>query len=760
MSSLATFGPYKILEALSSTPQAVSFVATPTTGPAEGYLLSLRFIAPKILAEPKIRERFVEELRTVSRLNHVNVLQTFDFGQWEDNFYLVLEMVHGRSLAVVLEHAARQQAALAPELAAFITAEICAGLSYAHTRRDPRGGSLDIVHGDLRPREVLVAATGELKVANFGLSRTFFRELSAEDKQSDDRCDYLAPEVLRGMEPTPQSDVFSVGAMAYRMVTGRMIRGAATPDNVSRLERPIEAARVLDPSVPEPLAEAIMRALSLEPERRHETTAEFRSEILGWLRKHSPGFGRHRLKAWLEDLLGAELTPASSQSQSKTLPRKDFAVSDPRSLLSPSSQTGEDDRSEILEHLIFSSQGIQKRPGSAPPVPMRSAGSKAAPPAARVRPKPPRERPLPSAAAKPPIPTALRSKPPPPLASGPKVAPPAKPPIPAAPPSAKPPTPEPRPSRVLQDSQDGQILVSRMPGATTASSAADAPAEKLELNLPSLSDVAAQAPAAQPEPPTAQAPTPAPAAPVQAAPAPTAPAPAPAPAPPQHQDYDYSTAVYGADDEDDSIPNDGLRPPRRNVGGLIFLFIAIVISGVALADLIGGVQIFSHLLQPPAPTETSIFVRSRPPNVELILNGEPTGLKAPASLGDLPIGEPITITAELAGYELEEPVNVTLTREGPTSALLILMPMQHTLRLDSEPAGATVFYNGEELGSTPTRLGPLRVDAREGVEVVLIQEGMFDERVNLRWEPGETQSTHRITLRPDPNWEPSEEEGE
>lgn len=763
MTSLTSFGPYRVLESLSSTPQAVSFVASPTAGPAAGHLVSLRFVAPTLLEDARVRERFLEELRTVARLNHVNVLQIFDIGQWQETFYLVLEMVHGRSLAVVLEHAARQQAALAPELAGFITAEICAGLSYAHTRRDTRGQGLDIVHGDLRPREVLVAASGEVKVANFGLSRPWFRELSPAERQSDDRCDYLAPEVLRGEEPTPASDVFSAGALAYRMVTGRMIRGTPSEQGASRLERPIETARVLDPSIPEPLAEAIMRALSLDPARRHASAADFRTEILGWLRKHAPGFGRHRLKAWLEEIMGAELTPPSAQTQPKPIHRKDFAISDPRSLLSPSSQQGEDDRSGILPHLVFSSQGLQKRAGAAPPLPVRTAAARPLPSeAAQAGAR--KERPLPSqvTAPKPPPPPGKPSSIPifgedDDVATGPPPGPPPSlggPPKPA-PRIVRPPEPPPKAPTTPAAGDEDEIFVSRLPASTgtplpppevvltpdgQAHSALSLPEVSAEKTSPAKLASANTEPARPATSGAATTPSPSPAA-------------APQPA------FDYATAVH--DDEsgiDDLPPQDGLRPARKNVGGIAFLAVVLIASGVVAADLLGGIPIFSHHLQPAGPTETSAFVRSRPPNALVTFNGETTSLRTPANLSGIPLDAPVRIGATLPGYELEEELEITFTRAGPTSALLVLIPKEHTLRIDSEPEGAVVLRDGEPVGTTPTRLGPLRADAREGIEVVLQVDGYFDERTRLVWEPDSPQSSHRIMLRPDPNWEPELEE--
>ncbi|MCS0635068.1 serine/threonine protein kinase [Streptomyces sp. LP05-1] len=155
--------------------------------------------------------RFRLEGRTAARLSHPHVVAVFDFGAWDNRFYLVMELVEGRSLAQELSAAGR----LAPERVATIAAQTAAGLASAHRQ--------GIVHRDIKPGNLMSDAQGSVKLGDFGIAR-FLDDPGAALTTAGQIVGtslYLAPERALGRQAGPASDVYSLGCVLYQLLTGR-----------------------------------------------------------------------------------------------------------------------------------------------------------------------------------------------------------------------------------------------------------------------------------------------------------------------------------------------------------------------------------------------------------------------------------------------------------------------------------------------------------------------------------------------------------
>ncbi|MFP1625874.1 protein kinase domain-containing protein [Streptomyces sp. 5K101] len=174
-----------------------------------------RSVAVKLLlgehADPQAAARFRMEAQTAARLNHPGVVSVFDFGTWDGRFYLVMELVEGRSLAEELTDGG----SLAPERVAAVAAQAAAGLASAHRQ--------GIVHRDIKPGNLMSDTEGVVKIADFGIAR-FVDDPSAAlttTGQIVGTSLYLAPERALGRTAEPASDVYSLGCVLYQLLTGR-----------------------------------------------------------------------------------------------------------------------------------------------------------------------------------------------------------------------------------------------------------------------------------------------------------------------------------------------------------------------------------------------------------------------------------------------------------------------------------------------------------------------------------------------------------
>ena len=236
-----------------------------------------RDVAVKLLAEhladdPQFVSRFRREALAAARLVHPNIVQVFDFGLDEatDRHYIVMEHIKGRSCAEIL----RDDGSLALGDALFIINQACRGLEHAH-----RHG---VVHRDVKPGNLLRSDDGVVKLADFGIAKAV--DESAQITQAGSvlgTAAYLAPEQAAGEEATPRSDIYSLGVVTYQLVSGRLPYEAQSLTELA-LKQQNESPPSLDavePNVPRGVAQAVSKALEIDPADRFENADQFREAL-------------------------------------------------------------------------------------------------------------------------------------------------------------------------------------------------------------------------------------------------------------------------------------------------------------------------------------------------------------------------------------------------------------------------------------------------------------------------------------------------
>lgn len=232
--------------------------------------LVIKRIRRQFSADPGFVEMFTDEARIAMLLHHPNVVAVFDFGQLEGEWYMAMEYVQGLNLTRLLHTLLRRGQRLDPELVAYIGHQMCRGLHYAHTLRDPNGRELNIVHRDICPANTLVSAQGEVKVADFGIARSVANTYTTQGAGLKGHTAYMSPEQSLGGALDGRSDLFSLGIVLHECLTGRRLFRTETP--LTTLEA-IREARVpalaeLAPEAPEALRSLIHQALARDPEDR------------------------------------------------------------------------------------------------------------------------------------------------------------------------------------------------------------------------------------------------------------------------------------------------------------------------------------------------------------------------------------------------------------------------------------------------------------------------------------------------------------
>src|SRR5438105_13093915 len=161
-------GRYELLRPLARGGMAEVFLARRRAGGVEKFLVVKR-IRPENAGDARFLDLFVREARLSMSLVHQNIVPVFDFGRIDEQVFIAMERVEGKDLGSSLERAGKDHP-MPAVLAAFVAAECCQALDYAHRRCGPDGALLGIVHRDVTPRNVLLSWSGEVKLTDFGIA--------------------------------------------------------------------------------------------------------------------------------------------------------------------------------------------------------------------------------------------------------------------------------------------------------------------------------------------------------------------------------------------------------------------------------------------------------------------------------------------------------------------------------------------------------------------------------------------------------------
>jgi serine/threonine-protein kinase len=252
-------GRYQLLERFGSGGMALLYRARDT--------LLDRQVAIKVLREAEGRNadfdrQFQNEARAAANLSHPNIVTVYDYGIDSGQSFIVMELVPGTDLKSLL----RTRGRFTVEQGIPLIVQACAGIGYAH-----RAG---LVHCDVKPHNMLVTPDNRLKVTDFGIARALATLNPAE------RTDvvwgspqYYSPEQAAGHAPSPASDVYSLGIVAYEILTGTLPFTGSTADELAHLHleaKPIPPSEYV-PDIPEALEEIILKVLEKEPAARYRT---------------------------------------------------------------------------------------------------------------------------------------------------------------------------------------------------------------------------------------------------------------------------------------------------------------------------------------------------------------------------------------------------------------------------------------------------------------------------------------------------------
>ena len=250
-------------------------------GARKAQLVALKRLTPRLASDPEAVDLFCGEADVSAMLKHPNIVEVFEAGVVGEVYYLAMEYVDERDLALILARCRERRIFLPVNFAVHIAKATLEALGYAHEARSPTGLHLNIVHCDVSPSNLFISRLGEIKLGDFGIAKV--RSLGDGDQNGTlwGKLAYLAPEQLERRPLTTQVDLWGAATILYEALTNqRAIQGADNDETQEALRAGrIAGVESLRPDIPPGLGDVVHQALQIDPTARFHTAEVFANAL-------------------------------------------------------------------------------------------------------------------------------------------------------------------------------------------------------------------------------------------------------------------------------------------------------------------------------------------------------------------------------------------------------------------------------------------------------------------------------------------------
>jgi len=321
-------GKYEILALLALGGTAEIYLAR--IGGAAGFekYVVVKCLHDHLADDNDFVKMFLDEARMAAMLDHSNIVQTFELGEYENRYYMVMEFLAGLSLAMVVRRASeRLQGGMLPvPLILNIAAQAAAGLHYAH-ERTASGKPMNMVHRDISPQNLVISFEGVVKVVDFGIARAELRETKTKAGTIKGKFAYMSPEQCVATNVDRRTDVFALGVIVHELLTGRRLFKRNSPYETYQaviecaVENPSRINNELDPA----LDTIVMKAVAKDKEKRYPSAEAFGDAMLGYLHHRGKGSGGNELGRFFEQHFAQEIDEHGERMR-ELISGRDFSV--------------------------------------------------------------------------------------------------------------------------------------------------------------------------------------------------------------------------------------------------------------------------------------------------------------------------------------------------------------------------------------------------------------------------------------------------
>ncbi|MBA3458886.1 MAG: protein kinase [Deltaproteobacteria bacterium] len=304
-------GRYEILKHLANGDVAELFLARATG--LEGFErhVVIKKLREELASDRSVVDAFVTEARLAATLHHQHIVQVHDIGEQDGAHFFAMEYVHGEEVRRLLATAFERNEKIPLDHVIAITMATATALHHAHEQKGSDEKSLEIVHRDVSPSNILIGYDGNIKVVDFGIARATLRTAQTQTGMLRGKAPYMSPEQASGKKIDRRSDVFSLGIVLYELVTCRRLFKAS---NEYLTMSAVVACTVPPPSkfrpdLPKPLEQVVLRALARDPGARFQTAQQLLEALDKVANELGLRVSNHALAAYMKHMFGERGEP-------------------------------------------------------------------------------------------------------------------------------------------------------------------------------------------------------------------------------------------------------------------------------------------------------------------------------------------------------------------------------------------------------------------------------------------------------------------
>jgi eukaryotic-like serine/threonine-protein kinase len=275
------FGKYRMVQQLASGGMAHLFLATLDGEGGFSKACVIKRILPEYANLEPFARMFADEAKVAALLTHPNIVQVFDFGRIDGQYYLAMEWIQGQSLDRVMRHAAAAHIPLGPRVTVDVGIAVADALSYAHAKTLADGTPLKLVHRDITPGNVLVSRDGIVKLADFGIVKSSVNLERTVAGVVKGKYAYMSPEQITNRELDHRSDLYSLGIVLYEASTGRRLfkRDTMEATILAASQGDVPPPSQVAPGFPPELERILLKLLAKDPAQRYPTARAVHDDL-------------------------------------------------------------------------------------------------------------------------------------------------------------------------------------------------------------------------------------------------------------------------------------------------------------------------------------------------------------------------------------------------------------------------------------------------------------------------------------------------
>ncbi len=250
--------------------------------------LVIKKLLPVYANKPRYVRRFINEARTLSRLNHSNIVQVTDMGVIDSEYYIAMEYVEGRNIAHILSKASKTGRRLSMDFIFQVVLEVAKGLAYAHKRKGAGGESLMLVHQDVNAFNVMVSYEAEVKIIDFGIAQAFLDKTNRSGFPVAGKLLYFSPEQIQRKPLDRRVDIYGTGVLLYELLTGeRLIKHQETVSDTIKMILQMDISKKLEneDQIPAPLKPILIKSMALKPDDRYSWMEDMSEDLRRVIKK-------------------------------------------------------------------------------------------------------------------------------------------------------------------------------------------------------------------------------------------------------------------------------------------------------------------------------------------------------------------------------------------------------------------------------------------------------------------------------------------